>query len=113
MGACCAHVNWLTLLCTSVSGLTVRSADPPFYLVSYCQERVTMLTLAITDTCSGTVKTQNPLRFPDPEITEHRSKVSTLKGGARRQLDNITEPWPLAVFFCFLMVFDLDEDLIM
>lgn len=45
-----------------------------------------MLTLAITDACSDTVKVQNSLSFSDPECTEHRSKVSTPRvdvGGAK------------------------------
>lgn len=75
-----------------------------------------MLTLAITDACSNTVKVQNSLSFSDPECTEHRSKVSTPQvdvGGAKTLRTSTAEAWPPAVFCCLLLAFSLDEDILM
>lgn len=77
-----------------------------------------MLTLAITDACSDTVKVQNSLSFSDPECTEHSSKVSTPRSGRGRSKNtqewtSTAEAWPPAVFCCLLLAFSLDEDILM
>lgn len=85
----------LTLLCSSKSGFTLRNAD----LCPLCitlQLREKMLTLAITDAGS--------------DSDTHAGLVE------RSEHSGLDEPggaWPLAVFCCLLLAFNLDEDLLM